>query len=65
MKRVGIITALSMLLVALSASVALAAVAPGTYPGSVNQANAPGSSHVSSGAIGCTGASGTPTQIWS
>jgi len=49
MKRVEIITAL---LVAVSASVVLA-VAPGTYPGMVDQANAPGSSHLASGTIQC------------
>ena len=56
MKRVGVITALSMLLVALSASPALAQVDPGTYtpdPGSFNSANAPGSSHVKSGTVQC------------
>ena len=56
MKRVGIITALSMLLVALTASVAFAAVAPGTYgvnAGSFNPANAPGSSHLTSGTPQC------------
>src|SRR5512132_900557 len=58
MKRVGIITALSMLLVALTASVAFAAVAPGTYgvnAGSFNGANAPGSAHVLGG-VGHTNA---------
>jgi hypothetical protein len=57
MKRLGIFTALSMLLVAMSASVALAAVAPGTYTpkaGSFNPANAPGSSHLTSGSPSCT-----------
>ncbi len=57
MKRLGIITALSMLLLALSASVAFAAVAPGTYgpnAGSFNPANAPGSSHLTSGSPSCT-----------
>ena len=57
MRRVGIITALSMLLLALTASVAFAAVAPGTYgadPGSFNSANAPGSSHLRSGSPSCT-----------
>ena len=57
MKRVGIITALSMLLLALTASVAFAAVAPGTYgpnAGSFNGANAPGSSHLTSGTVSCT-----------
>ena len=52
MKRIGIITALSMLLLALSASVALA-VAPGTYPGSLTAGNAPGSSHLTSGTVQC------------
>jgi hypothetical protein len=52
MKRLGIITALLTLLMAVSASVALA-VAPGTYTGTVNSANAPGSSHLASGAIQC------------
>jgi hypothetical protein len=57
MKRVGIITAFAMLLVALTASVAFAAVAPGTYgpnAGSFNGANAPGSSHLTSGSPSCT-----------
>jgi hypothetical protein len=57
MRRVGIITALSMLLAALTASVAFAAVAPGTYTpnaGSFNGANAPGSSNLKSGSPSCT-----------
>jgi hypothetical protein len=57
MRRVGIVTALSMFLLALTASVAFAAVAPGTYgpnAGSFNSANAPGSSHLSSGSPSCT-----------
>jgi hypothetical protein len=57
MRRLGIITALSMLVLAVSASVAFAAVAPGTYgpdPGSFNPANAPGSSHLTSGSPSCT-----------
>ena len=56
MRRLGIITALLTLLVAVSASVALAAVSPGTYgpdPGSFNPANAPGSSHLTSGTPQC------------
>jgi hypothetical protein len=56
MRRLGIITALSTLLLAVSASVALAAVGPGTYTptsGSFNPANAPGSSHVTSGTVQC------------
>ncbi len=52
MKRLGIITALLTLLMAVSATVALA-VSPGIYPGAVNPANAPGSSHLASGAIRC------------
>src|SRR5213080_3739233 len=57
MRRVWIITALSMLVLGLSATVALAAVAPGTYTptaGSFNGANAPGSSHLTSGSPSCT-----------
>jgi hypothetical protein len=57
MKKLGIITALSLLLLAVSATVALAAVAPGTYTptaGSFNAANAPGSSHLTSGSPSCT-----------
>jgi len=57
MKRLGIVTALLTLLLALSASAASAAVAPGTYgpdPGSFNPANAPGSSHLTSGSPSCT-----------
>src|SRR2546430_12199382 len=56
MRRVWIITALSMLVLGLSASVAFAAVAPGTYTqnaGSFNGANAPGSSHLTSGTVSC------------
>ncbi len=52
MRRLGIITALSMLLLAFTAAVAFAAVAPGTYgpnAGSFDSANAPGSSHLVSG----------------
>src|SRR5215211_8553916 len=57
MKRLGITTALVTLLMAVSAGVALAAVSPGTYgpdPGSFNSANAPGSSHLTSGSPSCT-----------
>ena len=57
MKRLGIVTALLTLLMALSASAASAAVAPGTYgpdAGSFNPANAPGSSHLTSGSPSCT-----------
>src|SRR5881396_2475003 len=57
MKRLGIITALLTLLMAVSAGVAVAAVSPGTYgpdPGSFNPANAPGSSHLTSGSPSCT-----------
>jgi hypothetical protein len=53
MRRLGIVTALLTLLMAVSAAVALAQVSPGTYPGAVNGANAPGSSHLASGAIQC------------
>lgn len=56
MKRVGIVTALSMFVVALSASAALAQVDPGTYTptaDSFNSANAPGSSHLRSGTPQC------------
>jgi hypothetical protein len=55
MRRLGIITALLSLLMAVSAAVALA-VTPGTYTptaGSFNPANAPGSSHLSSGTVQC------------
>jgi hypothetical protein len=57
MRRLGIITALLTLLVAVTASVALAVVAPGTYTptaGSFNPANASGSSHLTSGSPSCT-----------
>jgi hypothetical protein len=57
MRRVGIVAALSMFLVALSASAAFAQVAPGTYSpdaGSFDSANAPGSSHLRSGSPACT-----------
>jgi hypothetical protein len=56
MRRIGIITALLTLLMAVSAGVALAAVSPGTYTpnaGSFDPANAPGSSHVTSGTPQC------------
>jgi len=49
MRRVGIITTLSMLLLALSASVALAAITT-----TINPANAPSGTRLQSGAIGCT-----------
>ncbi len=54
--RTGIIGGLAMLLVALFASVALA-VTPGTFTptaDSFNPANAPGSSHLTSGTPSCT-----------
>lgn len=47
MKRLGIITALLTLLVAVSASVALAVT-------TINPANAPSGTHLQSGAIGCS-----------
>jgi hypothetical protein len=53
MRRLGIVTALLTLVMAVSATVALAQVSPGTYPGAVNGANAPGSSHLASGTIQC------------
>jgi hypothetical protein len=56
MRRAGIITALSTLLLALTASVAVAVVAPGTYTptsDSFDSANAPGSSQVKSGTVQC------------
>ena len=49
MRRVGIITALSMALIALSASAALAAITT-----TINPANAPSGTHLQSGSIGCT-----------
>jgi hypothetical protein len=55
MRRIGLIGGLPMLLVALFASAALA-VAPGTYTptsDSFNPANAPGSSHLTSGTVQC------------
>jgi hypothetical protein len=55
-RRIGIIGGLPMLLIALFAAAALA-VAPGTYPAdasSFNPANAPGSSHLTSGSPSCT-----------
>jgi hypothetical protein len=57
MKRLGIITTLLMLAMAVTATVALAAVSPGVYTptaGSFNGANAPGSSHLTSGSPSCT-----------
>ena len=57
MRRTLILTAFSTLVLGLSASVAFAAVGPGTYgpnAGSFNSANAPGSSHLTSGSPSCT-----------
>jgi hypothetical protein len=57
MRRAGIIGGLPMLLIALFATAAWAAVAPGTYTpkaGSFDPANAPGSSHLASGTPSCT-----------
>jgi hypothetical protein len=48
MRRLGIITALLTLLMAVSASVALAAITT-----TINPANAPSGTHLQSGAIGC------------
>src|SRR5919109_1195937 len=53
MKRLGIFTALSMLLVAFTATVALATVYTPTND-SFNSANAPASSHLASGSPSCT-----------
>jgi hypothetical protein len=56
MKRLGIITTLLMLAMAVTATVAMAAVSPGTYTptaGSFDPANAPGSSHLTSGTPQC------------
>jgi hypothetical protein len=56
-RRIGIIGGLPMLLIALFATVAWAAVAPGTYlptADSFDSANAPGSSHLASGSPSCT-----------
>jgi hypothetical protein len=47
MRRVGLITVLSISLMALSASVALAAT-------TINPANAPSGTHLQAGSIGCT-----------
>ena len=55
MRRIGIVAVLAILLLAFSASAALA-VAPGTYTptaDSFNSANAPGSSHLASGTPQC------------
>lgn len=49
MRRVSLITALSMLLLALSASVALAAITE-----TINPENAPSGTHLQRGDIGCT-----------
>ena len=57
MRRIAIIGGLPILLIALFASVAWAAVTPGTYfptADSFNSANAPGSSHLASGTPSCT-----------
>ena len=55
MRRLAIITAFAMVLGAVSVAAALA-VTPGSYTptsGSFNPANAPGSSHLSSGTVQC------------
>src|SRR2546430_12446404 len=49
MRRLGIITALSMLVLALSASVAFAAIST-----NINPANAPTGTHLQTGTIGCS-----------
>jgi len=49
MRRLGIITALSLLVLAVSASVAVAAITT-----TFNPANAPTGTHLQSGTIGCT-----------
>jgi hypothetical protein len=57
MKRICAIAALAVSALFLMATTALADVAPGTYgpdPGSFDSANAPGSSHLSSGSPSCT-----------
>ena len=57
LRKFGIIAVLSLLVTALAAVPALAAVSPGTYfptSDSFNSANAPGSSHLSSGSPSCT-----------
>ena len=57
MRKIGIIAVLSLLVTAFAAVPALAAVAPGTYTpttSSFNPANAPGSSHLTSGSPSCT-----------
>src|SRR5919198_1868042 len=57
MKRICSIAALAVSALLLMASAASAAVAPGTYTptsGSFNSANAPGSSHLTSGSPTCT-----------
>ena len=53
MKRLCTIAALALSALLLMASAASAQVSPGTYPGAVNGANAPGSSHLASGTIQC------------
>jgi hypothetical protein len=57
MKRIFAIAALAVSALLLMASAASAAVAPGTYTptsGSFDSANAPGSSHLTSGSPSCT-----------
>jgi hypothetical protein len=57
MKRISAIAALAVSALLLMASAASAAVAPGTYgpdAGSFSSANAPGSSHLTSGSPSCT-----------
>ncbi len=49
MKRLGIITALLTLLMAVSASVALAAVSPGVYPATFDYTQAPTGTHLATG----------------
>jgi hypothetical protein len=58
MRRVGIITALLTLLMAVSASVALAAVSPGVYSATFDYTQAPGGTHLvtptTEGDVTCT-----------
>jgi hypothetical protein len=53
--RLGIVaSALALSALILMPSAASASVSPGTYPGTLNSANAPSGTHLQTGAISCT-----------
>jgi hypothetical protein len=54
MKRILAVAALTLSALLVAVSAASASVAPGTYPGTLNTANAPSGTHLQSGTISCT-----------